>query len=134
MSERKKIVVVGGVAGGASAAARARRLCERCEITVFDKGPYVSFANCGLPYYVGDVIRDEKSLLVATPNYGTFGWRLIENTYHKWFVGEFDAESNHVTHYDPPTLREHLSGPLRLEHIGTVCMGMILVAASKKAA
>ena len=65
-NEPKRLVVVGGVAGGASAAARARRLSEDCEIQVFDKGPYVSFANCGLPYYVGDVIRDEKSLLVAS--------------------------------------------------------------------
>lgn len=67
MTERKRILIVGGVAGGASAAARARRLDEHAEIIVFDKGPYVSFANCGLPYYVGDVIRDEASLLVATP-------------------------------------------------------------------
>lgn len=64
---KRRILIVGGVAGGASAAARARRLCERCEIVVFDRGPYVSFANCGLPYYVGDVIVEEEKLLVATP-------------------------------------------------------------------
>lgn len=64
---RKRILIVGGVAGGASCATRARRLCERCEIVIFDQGPHVSFANCGLPYYVGDVIRDEGNLLVATP-------------------------------------------------------------------
>lgn len=63
----KKIVIVGGVAGGASAAARARRLCERCEISLFDRGPFVSFANCGLPYFVGEVIREESSLIVASP-------------------------------------------------------------------
>ena len=62
---RKKIVVVGGVAGGASCAARCRRLDESAEIVVIDRGPYVSFANCGLPYYVGDVIKDESKLLVA---------------------------------------------------------------------
>src|SRR5512144_2929030 len=62
----KRILVVGGVAGGASCAARARRLCEDAEIIIFDRGPYVSFANCGLPYYVGDVIQDEKKLLVAS--------------------------------------------------------------------
>lgn len=62
-----KILVVGGVAGGASAAARARRLCESCEITVFDRGEHVSFANCGLPYFVGDVIHEEADLLLATP-------------------------------------------------------------------
>ena len=53
----KKIVVVGGVAGGASCAARLRRLSETAEITIFEKGPYVSFANCGLPYAVGDIIQ-----------------------------------------------------------------------------
>ncbi len=63
----KKLVVIGGVAGGASAAARARRLDEDCEIIVFDRGPFVSFANCGLPYYVGDIIVDENKLLVASP-------------------------------------------------------------------
>lgn len=63
----KRILVVGGVAGGASCAARARRLDESAEIIVFDRGPHVSFANCGLPYYVGNVIREEKKLLVATP-------------------------------------------------------------------
>jgi len=64
---RKKIVVVGGVAGGASCAARCRRLDETAEILLMDRGPYVSFANCGLPYYVGDVIKDEAKLLVANP-------------------------------------------------------------------
>jgi NADPH-dependent 2,4-dienoyl-CoA reductase/sulfur reductase-like enzyme/rhodanese-related sulfurtransferase len=63
----KRILIVGGVAGGASCAARARRLCEQCEIVIFDRGPFVSFANCGLPYFVGDVIATEDNLLVATP-------------------------------------------------------------------
>lgn len=67
MNEPERILIVGGVAGGASAAARARRLCERCEIILFDKGPFVSFANCGLPYFVGDVIKEEKKLIVASP-------------------------------------------------------------------
>ncbi|HEX4086323.1 MAG TPA: FAD-dependent oxidoreductase [Chthoniobacteraceae bacterium] len=62
---QKKIVVVGGVAGGASCAARCRRLDENARIIMIDRGPYVSFANCGLPYYVGDVITDESRLLVA---------------------------------------------------------------------
>ena len=66
-SRGPRILVVGGVAGGASCAARARRLSEDAEIIIFERGPYVSFANCGLPYYVGDVITDERSLLVATP-------------------------------------------------------------------
>lgn len=63
---KKRILIVGGVAGGASCATRARRLDETAEIILFDKGPHVSFANCGLPYYVGDVIQEESSLMVAT--------------------------------------------------------------------
>lgn len=61
----KKIVIVGGVAGGASCATRCRRLDENAEILLIDRGPYVSFANCGLPYRVGDVIKDESKLLLA---------------------------------------------------------------------
>ena len=60
-------MVVGGVAGGASCVARARRLSETDDIIMFDRGEYVSFANCGLPYYVGDVIKEEENLIVATP-------------------------------------------------------------------
>lgn len=63
----RRVVIVGGVAGGASCAARLRRLDESVEIVVFDRGPYVAFANCGLPYYVGNVIADERALLVASP-------------------------------------------------------------------
>lgn len=60
-----KVVIVGGVAGGASCAARLRRLDESVEILMVERGPYVSFANCGLPYHIGGVIEDESSLLVA---------------------------------------------------------------------
>ncbi len=63
----KKVIIVGGVAGGASAAARLRRLREDFEIIMLDKGPYVSFANCGLPYYVGNVIKEKESLELVTP-------------------------------------------------------------------
>ena len=63
----QKIVIVGGVAGGAACAARLRRLSEDTEIIIFERGPYVSFANCGLPYFVGDVIKEEKDLIVASP-------------------------------------------------------------------
>ncbi|RMH04782.1 MAG: pyridine nucleotide-disulfide oxidoreductase [Nitrospirae bacterium] len=65
--EPLKIVIIGGVAGGATAAAKARRTNESAEITVFEKGPYVSFANCGLPYYVGETIRERADLLLQTP-------------------------------------------------------------------
>ena len=61
-----KILIVGGVAGGASAAARLRRLSEKDEIIMFEKGEYISFANCGLPYYVGEVIQNRNKLLVQT--------------------------------------------------------------------
>jgi NADPH-dependent 2,4-dienoyl-CoA reductase/sulfur reductase-like enzyme/rhodanese-related sulfurtransferase len=64
---KRRILVVGGVAGGASCVARARRLSEAADIIMFDRGEYVSFANCGLPYYVGDVIKEEENLIVATP-------------------------------------------------------------------
>jgi NADPH-dependent 2,4-dienoyl-CoA reductase/sulfur reductase-like enzyme/rhodanese-related sulfurtransferase len=63
----QRILIVGGVAGGASCAARARRLSESAEIIMFDRGEYVSFANCGLPYFVGNVIKKEQNLIVATP-------------------------------------------------------------------
>ncbi len=62
-----KLVIIGGVAGGASAAARARRVDETAEIIVLDRGEHISFANCGLPYYIGNVIKERDDLLVATP-------------------------------------------------------------------
>ncbi len=62
-----KIVIIGGVAGGASAAARARRLSEEAEIIMFERGPYVSFANCGLPYHIGGDIKERSNLLLQTP-------------------------------------------------------------------
>ncbi len=67
MKSGKRIIIIGGVAGGASCAARARRLSEEAEIILIEKGPYVSFANCGLPYHVGKVIQREEALLVASP-------------------------------------------------------------------
>jgi len=67
MSSSPRIVIVGGVAGGASAAARARRLSEAASIVLFERGPYVSFANCGLPYHIGGVIADRERLLIQTP-------------------------------------------------------------------
>lgn len=63
----KRIVIIGGVAGGASAAARLRRLDEDAEIILVEKGPYISCATCGLPYYIGDIIKEKQKLLVTTP-------------------------------------------------------------------
>lgn len=64
---KKKVLIVGGVAGGASAAARLRRLDEHAEIIMFERDEYISFANCGLPYYIGEKITDRDKLLVQTP-------------------------------------------------------------------
>ncbi len=69
-----RVIIIGGVAGGASTAARLRRLKEDFEIIMLDKGPYVSFANCGLPYYVGNVIKEENSLKLVSPR-----------KFHNWF-------------------------------------------------
>ena len=66
-SKKQKIVIIGGVAGGASCAARLRRQDEHSEIIIFERGSTVSFANCGLPYYIGDVIKEETDLFLADP-------------------------------------------------------------------
>lgn len=88
MANRKKLLIVGGVAGGASCAARARRLSEDAEIIIFERGPYVSFANCGLPYYIGNVITSEDDLIVASPE-----------LFKEWFEVEVRNLSN-VTRVD----------------------------------
>ena len=62
-----KVVIVGGVAGGASAAARLRRLDEHAQIIMIERSGYVSYANCGLPYYVGGVIKEQEELTLQTP-------------------------------------------------------------------
>ncbi len=67
MGQRKRIVIVGGVAGGASAAAKARRMSEDAEIILFERGNDISFANCGLPYHVGGIIQDRARLLIQSP-------------------------------------------------------------------
>ena len=61
-----KYIIIGAVAGGASTAARLRRLDEHAEIIIFEKGAYISYANCGLPYYIGDIIKDKNKLFVQT--------------------------------------------------------------------
>ena len=62
-----KVLIIGGVAGGASTAARLRRMNEQAEIIMLERGPYISFANCGLPYHIGEVIEDRDKLMVVTP-------------------------------------------------------------------
>ena len=104
MKAIERLVVVGGVAGGASAAARARRLSEACAITVFDKGPYVSFANCGLPYFVGDVIREEKSLIVASPELFRDRFNIEVRTRHE--VMSIDRAAREIVVRDLESERE----------------------------
>ena len=62
----KNVVIIGGVAGGASAATRLRRLDEQAQITIIERGEYISYANCGLPYHIGNVIKERSSLLLLT--------------------------------------------------------------------
>src|SRR5674476_993780 len=62
-----KVLIIGGVAGGATAAARLRRLDENSEIIMFERGEYISFANCGLPYYIGGEITEKSALTLQTP-------------------------------------------------------------------
>lgn len=93
-----KAVIVGGVAGGMSAATRLRRLDESAEIVVFERGPYVSYANCGLPYYIGGVIRDRSALLLQTPQSLASRFRLDVRTGHE--VLAIDPEAQTVTVLD----------------------------------
>ena len=99
----KKIVVVGGVAGGATCAARCRRLDENADIVVIDRGPYVSFANCGLPYYVGDVITDESKLLVANAALFQDRFRIEVRTQHEALA--IDREAREIEVRELPTGR-----------------------------
>src|ERR1035437_9825165 len=66
-TQPNRIIIVGGVAGGASAAAKARRVDENAEIHVFERGPFISFANCGLPYFIAGEIDDRAKLIIMTP-------------------------------------------------------------------
>ncbi|MGN0202959.1 MAG: FAD-dependent oxidoreductase [Coprococcus sp.] len=78
-----KVVIVGGVAGGATAAARIRRLDEQAEITVFERSGYISYANCGLPYYIGDVITDEDNLTLQSPESFFTRFRVNMKVHHE---------------------------------------------------
>ncbi len=100
-----KIVVVGGVAGGASVAARARRLDETAEIIVFERGGYVSFANCGLPYHIGGVITDRSRLLLQTPE--SLNESLAIDVRVSTEVVSIDAAAKTVTAREVDTGREY---------------------------
>lgn len=107
-SESLRIVVVGGVAGGASAAARARRVNANAEITVFEKGPWVSFANCGLPYHVGGEIADRSKLLVASPELFWNRFRIAVKTLHE--VVSVDRIAKTVTVHSRPVPPDQVGG------------------------
>ncbi|MCA9126239.1 MAG: FAD-dependent oxidoreductase [Planctomycetales bacterium] len=93
-----RVIVVGGVAGGASAAARARRCDARAQITILEKGPVVSFANCGLPYHIGGEIEERSKLLVATPELFWERFRIRVRVQHE--VKCIDRQARTVTGVD----------------------------------
>ena len=90
-----KIVIIGGVAGGATAAARIRRLDEKAEVVVFERSGFISYANCGLPYYIGGVIEDESDLTLQTPESFWKRFRVKMNVEHE--VIEISPENKTVT-------------------------------------
>ncbi|NCW95722.1 MAG: CoA-disulfide reductase, partial [Actinobacteria bacterium] len=101
-----KVVIVGGVAGGMSTATRLRRLREDAEIIVFEQGPHVSYANCGLPYHIGEVIPAEKDLLLQTPE--SLGDRFrLDVRVHSRVVG-IDRDSKTVSVKNLETGEEYL--------------------------
>ena len=93
--EQKRYLIVGGVAGGATAAARIRRLTEEAEIILLEKGKYISYANCGLPYYIGGVIEERERLFVQTPE--AFGQRMHIDVRVEQEVTAIDAAHKRVT-------------------------------------
>jgi len=103
-----KVIIVGGVAGGASCAARLRRLDERVQILMVERGPYVSYANCGLPYHVGGAIEKESSLLVATEQ--TFRDQFAIDVRTRCEVVGVSAERKTVD------LKNHVTGEITTEH------------------
>ena len=89
-----KIVIVGGVAGGATAAARIRRLNENAEIIIFERSGFISYANCGLPYYIGGVIEDKEDLTLQTPESFFRRFRIIAKVNHE--VTDIDVQNKNV--------------------------------------
>ena len=98
----KRVLIVGGVAGGASCAARLRRLDETARIALFDRGPHVSFANCGLPYFVGNVIADERDLLVASSEMFRQRFDIAVHTRHEVTAIDRAQRSIRVRDLDAP--------------------------------
>ena len=96
---KQKYMIVGGVAGGATAAARIRRLTEDAEIVLFEKGEHISYANCGLPYYIGGVIEERDKLFVQTPE--AFGKRFNIDIRTRSEVTSIDTATKKVTVKSP---------------------------------
>lgn len=96
-----KVVIVGGVAGGATAAARLRRLDEHAQITVFERSGYISYANCGLPYYIGGVIEDKEELTLQTPERMWDRFRIDMKVHHE--VTDINTPQKTVTVHDLDT-------------------------------
>ena len=92
-----KIVIVGGVAGGATAAARIRRLNERAEIIIFERSGFISYANCGLPYYIGGVIEDKEDLTLQTPESFFRRFRIMAKVNHEVTDIDLKKKTVHVT-------------------------------------
>ncbi len=92
-----KIVIVGGVAGGATAAARIRRLNEHAEIIIFERSGFISYANCGLPYYIGGVIEDKEDLTLQTPESFFRRFRIIAKVNHEVTDIDVQHKTVHVT-------------------------------------
>ena len=93
-----KVVIVGGVAGGATAAARIRRLDENAEIIIFERSGYVSYANCGLPYYIGGEIREKEELFLQTPEGFWSRFKIDVRTLHE--VTSINRDKKTVTVVD----------------------------------
>ena len=110
-----KVVIVGGVAGGATAAARIRRLDETAEIVVFERSGYISYANCGLPYYIGGVIEDPEELTLQTPESFLSRFRVTMKVRHEVIAIHPERKSVSVRNLETGVLHlyvNHSSGRL----------------------
>ena len=116
MHTRQKVLIVGGVAGGASAATRLRRLDEHAEIIMLERGEYVSFANCGLPYYIGGTIKDKNALTVQKPQDFIEKFNIDVRIFHE--VTAIDTEKKVVT------VKEVLTGKIYEENYDKLVLSM----------
>ena len=123
-----KYLIVGGVAGGATAAARIRRNTEKDEIILFEKGDHISYANCGLPYYVGGVIADRDRLFVQTPE--AFGRRFRIAVPFSLLMSGFFLLVSHINYMDPQIthVMPVLSSPLLSVHVSVIMMSFALLS------